>query len=162
MSTLSTATRGLLQGRHYAALATLNKDGSMHLTPVWYLFENERLFVETASASHKARNIRARPQASLMIDIRQLGAERWVCGSGGARLIGGDQARELNLKIRRRYLTQAGLEDPRVGPVFAAADDVSIELTPTAWRAWDLGSIDHQFFGGLLGKTPEKWFLPLD
>jgi Pyridoxamine 5'-phosphate oxidase len=39
MSTFSDAMRELLNGRHYATLAMLNEDGSMHLTPVWYLFE---------------------------------------------------------------------------------------------------------------------------
>lgn len=29
-----------LQGRRYAVLATHNDDGSIHLTPVWYLFED--------------------------------------------------------------------------------------------------------------------------
>jgi hypothetical protein len=32
--------REFLNGRHYATLATLNEDGSIHLTPVWYLFED--------------------------------------------------------------------------------------------------------------------------
>jgi Endoribonuclease L-PSP/Pyridoxamine 5'-phosphate oxidase len=37
MSRLSDSMRALLNGRHYATLATLNEDGSMHLTPVWVL-----------------------------------------------------------------------------------------------------------------------------
>jgi general stress protein 26 len=162
MSKLSESMRGLLNGRHYATLATRNEDSSILLTPVWYLFENECLFVETASSSRKVGNILARAEASLMIDIRRLGSERWVCASGTAQIIRGDRSKEINLKIRQRYLTKAGLEDPGVGPVFATADDVTIGLTPTAWQAWDLKSIDNHFFGGLLGKTPEKWFLPLD
>jgi hypothetical protein len=54
------------------------------------------------------------------------------------------------------------MEDPRVGPVFAAASEVTIGLTPQAWRSFDLKSFDDQFFGGLLGQTPEQWFLPVD
>jgi len=162
MSKLSNSLRGLLNGRYYATLATLNEDGSMYLTPVWYLFENERLFVETASSSRKVSNVLARPQVSLMIDARKLGSERWVCALGTAEIIRGDRAKALNAKIRQRYLTQAGLEDPRIEPVFAAADDVTLGLTPNSWRSWDLQSVDEQFFGGILTKTPEKWFLPLD
>jgi len=48
----------------------------MHLTPVWYLFEDERLFVETAATDRKVRNILARPAASLLVDSRKQGAER--------------------------------------------------------------------------------------
>ena len=58
-------------------------------------------------------------------------------------------------------LTQAGLEDPGVDPVFAAADDVTICLTPSSWRSWELKSVDDQYFGGVLRQTPQKWFLPL-
>ena len=164
MSQLSNSMREFLNGRHYATLATLNADGSMHLTPVWYLFEDERLFESRAAASdRKVRNISARPQASLLVDSRRKpGSERWVSASGAAEVIRGERSRAINAKIQRRYLTTAGLEEPRVGPVLAAASEVTIGLTPRVWRSFDLKSFDEQFFGGLLGQTPERWFLPVD
>ena len=62
MSKLSDSMREFLNGCHYATLATLNEDGSIHLTPVWYLFEDECFFVSTAAASdRKVKNILARP-----------------------------------------------------------------------------------------------------
>jgi PPOX class probable F420-dependent enzyme len=162
MSKLSDSMREFLNGRHYATLGTLNEDGSIYLTPVWYLFENECLFVETASSTRKVRNILARPEASLMVDVRKLEPEGWVCASGIAEIIAGEQSQEINSKIRRRYLTKAGLEDPRVDPVFAAADDVTICLKPNSWRSWELKSVDDKYFGGVLRQTPQKWFHPLD
>jgi general stress protein 26 len=57
MAQLSDSMREILNGRHYATLATLSEDGSIHLTPVWYLFENECFFVSTASSDRKVRNI---------------------------------------------------------------------------------------------------------
>jgi PPOX class probable F420-dependent enzyme len=162
MSKLSDSMRELLNGRHYATLATLNEDGSIHLTPVWYLFENKCLFIETAASDRKVRNILARPEASLIVDIRKLGSERWVSGSGTAEIIHGERSKEINAKIQQRYLTKAGREDPRVGPVLAAGSEVTISLTPHSWRSFELKSFDDQFFGGILGQTPEKWFLPLD
>jgi nitroimidazol reductase NimA-like FMN-containing flavoprotein (pyridoxamine 5'-phosphate oxidase superfamily) len=65
----------ILEARHYAILATHNEDGSIHTTPVWYLFENGNLYVGSASSSRKARNAAARPAATLMIDVRQPGNE---------------------------------------------------------------------------------------
>ena len=162
MAQLSDSMREFLRGRHYATLATLNADGSMHLTPVWYLFEDERLFVESAASDRKVRNILARPVASLLVDSRRQGSERWVSASGTAEIIRGERSQAINAKIQQRYLTAAGREDPRVGPVFAAASEVTIGLTPQAWRAFDLKRFDEQFFGGLLGQTPERWFLPID
>jgi PPOX class probable F420-dependent enzyme len=162
MSQLSDSMREFLNGRHYATLATLNADGSMHLTPVWYLFEDDCLFVETSASDRKVRNILARPAASLLVDSRKQGAERWVSASGMAEIIRGERSKAINAKIQQRYLTKAGLEDPRVGPVLAAASEVTIGLTPHAWRSFDLKRFDEQFFGGLLGQTPEQWFLPID
>jgi PPOX class probable F420-dependent enzyme len=161
MSKLTSAMREFLNGRHYATLGTLNDDGSIYLTPVWYLFENECFFVETASATRKVRNILARPEASLMVDVRKLEPEGWVCASGTAEIIRGERSQEINSKIRQRYLTKAGLEDPRVDPIFAAADDVTICLIPKSWRSWELKSVDDQYFEGILRRTPQKWFLPL-
>ncbi|MGQ0604017.1 MAG: pyridoxamine 5'-phosphate oxidase family protein [Anaerolineales bacterium] len=154
--------REFLSGLHYATLATRNEDGSIHLTPVWYLFEHECFFVETASSDRKVRNIVARPEASLVVDSRKLGSEQWVGAAGMADIIKGARSKELNAKIQHRYLTQAGRDDPRVGPIFAAASDVTIGLRPHSWRSWDLKSLDDQFFGSLLGHTPQQWFLPLD
>jgi Pyridoxamine 5'-phosphate oxidase/Cupin domain len=127
----------------------------MHLTPVWYLFEDDCLFVETAASDRKVRNILARPAASLLVDSRKQGAERWVRASGTAEIICGERSKAINAKIQQRYLTQAGLEDPRVGPVLAAASEVTIGLTPHAWRSFDLERFDEQWFGGLLGQSHE-------
>lgn len=162
MSKLNDSMREFLNGRRYATLATLNEDGSIHQTPVWYLFEDERLFVETAASDRKVKNILARPQASLIVDIRKLGSERWVSASGTAEIIRGEGSKEISAKIHRRYLTKAALEDPMVGPAMAAAGEVTISLTPHSWRSWELKSLDDQYFGGILGQTPEKWFLPVD
>jgi PPOX class probable F420-dependent enzyme len=162
MSKLSDSMRELLYGRHYATLATFNEDGSIHLTPVWYLFEDDCFFVSTGSPSRKVKNILARPKASIIVDIRNFGSERWVSASGTAEIIRGERSKEINTKIDKRYLTKAALEDPRVGPVMEAAGDVTISLTPHSWQSWDLKSLDDQFFGGILSQNPQKWFLPLD
>jgi PPOX class probable F420-dependent enzyme len=162
MSKLNDSMREFLNGRHYATLATLNEDGSIHLTPVWYLFEKDYIFVETASSDRKVRNIMARPEVSLVVDSRKLGSEQWVSASGMAEIIRGEQAKALNTKIAQRYLTKTSQEDPRIGPGFAAAVDVTIRFTPHFWRSWDLKSLDDQFFGGMLGQTPQQWFLPVD
>jgi hypothetical protein len=85
-----------------------------------------------------------------------------VSASGTAEIIRGERSKEINAKILKRYVTKAALEDPRVGPVFGAAGEVTISLTPHSWQSWELKSLDDQYFGGILGQTPEKWFLPLD
>jgi PPOX class probable F420-dependent enzyme len=160
-STLDPALQALLQGRYIATLGTENSDGSIHLTAVWYLFEEGSLFVATSSKSRKARNVAARPKAALMVDVRKPGSERGVNAAGGAELISGERSREINRRIHSRYLSAAAIADPRVGPVFESFDDVTMRLTPVSWTSWDMGVLDKQAFGGRLGGTP-GYLLPLD
>jgi len=162
MPTFSDSMREILEARHYATLATRNEDRSIHTTPVWYLFENGRFYVGSPSSSRKARNAADRPDATILIDIRQPGGESWVYSSGRVEILRGDDSREANSKILRRYLTQEAIEDPRIGPAFAAADDITLCLIPENWRSWRAKDIDEQFFGGLLAGDPKKWFRPID
>jgi hypothetical protein len=60
MSNLSDSMRQFLNGRHYVTLATLNEEGSMLVTPVWYLLEDDCLFVSTAASDRKVKNILTR------------------------------------------------------------------------------------------------------
>src|SRR3984893_4925053 len=159
--TLDSISQELLRGRHIAALGTENADGTIHLTAVWYLFEDGHLFIATSSKSRKARNIAARARDSLMVDIRKPGVERGVNASGKAKLISGQESEEINRRIHSRYMSAAAMTDPHVGPVFGSFDDVTIRITPGSWTAWNMAVLDAQAFGGRLGGTP-GYLLPLD
>ena len=161
MPDLTDEHRELLAERRYAVLATHDTDGTIHLTPVWFLFAGDRFYIESSSASRKIENLRHRPTASITVDVRQPGLDRWVSASGTTDILDGDEAATINASIVRRYLTQEAIEDPRIGPAFAAADDVTIRLTPTRWRSWSAQDLDERYFGGILGQTPERWFLPI-
>jgi PPOX class probable F420-dependent enzyme len=159
--TLDPTLLKFLQGRHIATLGTENSDGSIHLTAVWYLFESGSLFVATSSKTQKARNVAARPKASLMVDARKPGTERGVTAAGRVELISGDQSKEINRRIHSQYLSAAAISDPQVGAVFESFDDVTLRLTPVSWFSWDMAALDAQAFGGRLGGTP-GYMLPLD
>jgi nitroimidazol reductase NimA-like FMN-containing flavoprotein (pyridoxamine 5'-phosphate oxidase superfamily) len=158
---MSVANYGeFLKGRYIASLGTENPDGLIHLTAVWYLFEAGRIYIATSSRSRKARNVAARGKASLMVDTRRPGAERAVVGMGHAEIITGAESRELNLRILRRYLSEAALADPLVRQRFEAIDDVTLRLTPTSWYQWDMRELGEAVFEGALNKP--GYLLPLD
>jgi PPOX class probable F420-dependent enzyme len=150
----------LLKGRHIASLATESPDGSIHMVAVWYWFDGEQVFVATSSRSRKARNLQANPRASLMIDSRDVTASCGVNLAGSAQILTGELSRKKNLKIHRKYLSEAALSDPKVGPVFAAWDDVTIQITPASIISWDMREADRQAFGGAIGNNP-TYLLPL-
>lgn len=150
----------LLRGRHVACLGTENLDGSIHLTAVWFLFDGGCLYVATSSRSRKARNVMARPAASLMIDSRDPAASRGVTAMGTVEVLTGEAAREWNLRVHRRYLSEAALADVRIGPVFAAWDDIALKLTPSSLVAWDMREADRLAFGGAFAGNPGYLLAP--
>jgi hypothetical protein len=97
-----------------------------------------------------------------LVDIRQPGGESWIYASGRVEILRGDDSREINSKILHRYLTEEAIKDPRIGPAFAAVDDITLCLIPQMWRSWSAKDIDEQFFGGILSSDAEKWFRPID
>jgi PPOX class probable F420-dependent enzyme len=158
--TMPSGAAEMLAGRFIATLGTQNEDGSIHLTAVWYLFEPGHLFVATSSRSRKARNVAARPRASLMVDSRQPASERGLVAICTVDVIEGASSKEINARIHARYMSEAALADPRAGGTMAAMDDITLKLTPTNWYAWDMRELDAAVFGGAM-KTP-GYILPLD
>jgi len=153
--------RQLLDGRRVASLATENPDGTIHIVAVWYWFDGTDVFVATSSRSRKAQNLHSNPKVSLMIDARDPAASYGVTIAGIARILTDDVSRKRNKEIQCKYLSEAALADARVGPVFAAWDDVTIQIAPASVIAWDMRQADRQFFGGVLEKNP-AYLLPLE
>jgi PPOX class probable F420-dependent enzyme len=153
--------RQLLDARHIASLATENPDGSIHIVAVWYWFDAGKVFVATSSRSRKARNLQSNPTVSLMIDSRDPAASFGVNIAGAAQILTGDSSRKCNAGVHRKYLSEAALQDPAVGPVFAAWDDVTIQITLGRVTVWDMRQADRQFFGGAMERNPQ-YLLPIE
>ena len=143
--------RALLDERRYAVLATHDADDGIHLTPIWFLFEEERFHFASSSGSRKVKNVERRASASVVVEARRRGRERWVSASGPVVVLRGAEAAAVNARIRRRYLTPEALGGP-VDATLTAADDVTLRLTPTGWRSW----------AAEIGDSPERWFLPVE
>jgi PPOX class probable F420-dependent enzyme len=148
---LTDKLRAFLAERRYAVLATHDPDGGIHLTPIWFLFEDDRFYFGSSSGSRKVKNLGRTAAASVVVDARDRGRERWVSASGPVEILRGDEAQTINARIRRRYLTQEGLEG-QIGAALATADDVTLRLTPTRWRSWNAPIVE----------SPERLFLAAD
>lgn len=155
MASLSdTLVRGLLDGRYIASIATHNPNGSIHIVAVWFWFDGTDIFVATSSRSRKARNLQANSEVSLMIDARAPYVSYGVTVAGIAQVLTGESSRNYNAEIHRKYLSEAALADPRVGPVFAAWDDLTVRLAPVSVFAWDMRQADQQIFGDAFKNNP--------
>ena len=151
----------LLEGRYIASFATHNPDGSLHVVAVWFWFDGKDIYVATSSRSHKARNLQVNPQVAVMIDARDPAASYGVSVAGTAQALTGEAARRCNAEIHRKYLSQNALQDPKVGPVFAAWDDITIQLTPASVITWDMREADRQVFSSAFRNNP-TYMLPLE
>ena len=151
MGELTDELRSFLGERRYAVLATHDPDGGIHLTPIWFLFEDDRFYFASSSRSQKVKNLERSSSASVVVDAREPGRERWVSASGPLEILREDEAQSINARIRRRYLAPEALEGP-IEAALAASDDVTLWLAPTAWRSWTAPIVE----------SPERWFLAVD
>ena len=133
---LTDPMRDFLASQAFVTLATHDPDGSIHLVPTWYLFEDDRLYLATWSGSRKARNVAARPQVTVTVDDREAAA--WVSATGTAELLTGAVSAAINRRLWRRLMTDEGWA--AIGTFLEQKEDAAIAITPERWKAWDYES----------------------
>jgi uncharacterized protein YhbP (UPF0306 family) len=138
MPTLDENAIELLEGRRIGSLGTINPDGTVHLTAIWYLLKQDRIFIPTSSTSRKAQNVQANATATVMVDVRTDKAMRGIMVRGGASVVSGDEARELNRLIHERYLTDEAMVHEIIGPLFDEGDDATVEVRCESTVTWDM------------------------
>jgi PPOX class probable F420-dependent enzyme len=65
--TLTERTIKLIDGKNFAFLATLQPDGSPHVTPMWIDHEGAMILMNTAIGRIKQRNVTRDPRVSIAI-----------------------------------------------------------------------------------------------
>jgi len=81
-----------------ARFCSLNKDGTVHAAPVWFIYENGQIIIITPAASRKAKNVKRNGKVSVLIDIEQAAPK-------GVLIYGKAQLRYSH--SRDEYLTEA-------------------------------------------------------
>jgi nitroimidazol reductase NimA-like FMN-containing flavoprotein (pyridoxamine 5'-phosphate oxidase superfamily) len=154
----STEIDKLLSMRLIANLATLDQDDGIHLLPMWFLRVGNDICIPTSSHTHKYRNLRARPRASVMIDVSRAGLDlKGVLIRGRVELVYGEEARQINRSIHLKYVTPEGLSDANVSAYLSKGDDVTVKIHMDHLISWNLA-------GSRAGKTlsVSGEFCPLD
>lgn len=81
MAALNEKQRAFLEAPRFGALATVDPDGSPHLTVMWYLLEGDEIMFNTARERRKPDNLLRDPRVSLLV----FDGYRFVRVSGRAR-----------------------------------------------------------------------------
>ena len=89
-----------LSGIKMAVMATINKDGSPHLSPNWYYYDGERLSFVTTKERLKFFNLRRDDRMSVCVYEPPL-ASNYVVVQGRATIDDGDIWEDARLIIQR-------------------------------------------------------------
>jgi hypothetical protein len=68
MANLEPKVEKFLKGKYFGKLATTMKDGSPHVTPIWYMLEDGRILVNTTTARVKYFNIKRDNRVCFLVD----------------------------------------------------------------------------------------------
>ena len=133
----SQTTRLLTSRLGLARLATVDRDGTPHVVPVWFSYVRGRIVVPSPSNTLKTRNIKERSAASLVIDTYggKLNAQG-VLMQGKAHIIRGVRSRRLNRLVHTKYLGSKMIRRKKWRD-FMAEDDATIVLEPRKVISWD-------------------------
>lgn len=114
-----------------AVLATLNPDGSPHLTELLFLLDDQdRVLLPTPHYTRKLKNVRDRPVATVFFNE----LPGWISCTGPVEIWTGERAAEANQQNRDRLFTEAGHRT--AGRVLAEHEDATIVVTPEKWLSW--------------------------
>jgi hypothetical protein len=148
----------VLSQRLVATVGTLNRDGTVHLAYVIFRHADARMYFETSSMTRKARNVERTGQASVVVQGRAAsGHSLMVSMEGSARIIRGEQAHELNRRLREKYLRPGCLGD--VDRAWSGLDDTAVEITPRRRRSWT-SAVFHEHTEAQVGVPFDEIWLP--
>lgn len=75
-----------------ANLATLGKDNSIHIVPMWFIRIGNDICIPTSRHTGKYKNLRTRPHASVKIDISRAGLDmKGVLIRGSVEMVEGEE-----------------------------------------------------------------------
>ncbi|MEM0350192.1 MAG: pyridoxamine 5'-phosphate oxidase family protein [Archaeoglobaceae archaeon] len=89
-----------------ARIATVGKDLTPNVHPVWFLYDGEFIYISTGKFSAKVRNIIRNPKVAVVVDVSEKEGNKGVIIRGTAEIV---ESEELSRKVLLKYLSP---EDP--------------------------------------------------
>ncbi len=130
MTNFPESHRDLLEAQ-FASLATIGRDGFPQVTETWFLFDEGELRLSLNESRLKTRNLRARPQCSLLIldlqnPFRYLEVRGWA-------LLEEDPDGAFAGRLGAKYgVDLASYDEPGVGRVTATIEPTNVYAVDTS------------------------------
>jgi len=130
----------LSTGKLFARLGTIDKNGDPNVHPVWYWFENDKIYFETSKSSRKAQSIKNKNTVYFCIDDTNE-PYKGVRGKGTASFI---EDIEKNLLVLEKILLKytGSLDNDIAKFLFnsvKSSESIIIEINPHFFGTWDHG-----------------------
>ena len=106
MAELSDKARKLFEAPNLLFVATVNRDGSPQVTPVWTHTEDRYVTFNTARGRAKERNMRREPRIGLSIASRDDSMEKVDLAGRVVEMIEGDEAEAQIDDLSEKYIGQ--------------------------------------------------------
>ena len=129
------AIERFLAGRNLARIATVKKDGSPFVVPVWYEWDSKHCYVVAMTTASWVVNITREPRVAIVIDNDDPPHEKVII-EGEAEIMGEEQADwiEIGKRMVKRYMAPgagaAYLEEIKAQPM------ATIRVTPRKITSW--------------------------
>lgn len=122
-----------------ARLCSMNKNGSIHAAPVWFLYENGEIAISTPEASRKARNIRRNSSVTILVD--ETGSSdnptKGVIIYGDAKIIG-EADQKWGVSLFEKYFSKEEAEST-MKRVQKVSKWMKVVVSPTRIASFDYG-----------------------
>ena len=117
-------------------LSTIDKSNFPHITPVWYMFNDEKIYIGTNTKNQKIKNIEKNNHVSFCIDVGVNSPDIYgVMGQGIANIILEiPKVRTIAEKILLKYFKT--LENKSAKELLEDTDCV-IEIIPQKYSEWN-------------------------
>ena len=125
-----------LKSQKVLRLATIGKNKTPHITPVWYRYVGKKFYIGTNSKTQKAKNVKKNNKVSFCVDIGINAPNIFgVMGQGKADLIlDKSKVKTIGKKILLQYFKT--LENKSAKELLEDTDCI-IEITPEKFSIWN-------------------------
>ncbi|MDX1441956.1 MAG: pyridoxamine 5'-phosphate oxidase family protein [Nitrosopumilaceae archaeon] len=125
-----------LKSQKVLRLATIGKNKTPHIVPVWYLYSSKKIYIGTNTSTRKAKNIKKNNQVGFCVDVGVNAPNIYgVLGEGRAKLILDiPKVKKIATKILLRYFKN--MKNKSATELLDDTDCI-IEINPEKFTVWN-------------------------
>jgi len=125
-------------------VATINRDGTPHVVPLWFATEDGQIVLETFTKSQKVVNLERDDRITVLFeDGEQYQALRGVTIYGRARLVRGvEEVHRLHVNVLVRNQPDVPVDALEKATASMAHKKTAILVEPQRFISWDHGKLD--------------------